>query len=132
MTYQGRRQSQGSGVADGITQSIANLQGLKDYSGEKMVKDAERLASDLRNLKTAQIRKIYGEVKLMEMDFKKDGFDRDRLVLLKPKLAYAANKKPEVRPLKDVLTGCIDKTHDEEDFSRFVNFFEAILAYHRG
>lgn len=133
MTYRSRKQNRGSGVADQIKQSIGTLQNLKEYGGERMVKDAERLATDLRrDLKTAQIRRIYGEVKRMEMDFKKDGFNRDRLVLLKPKLAYAANKKREVTPLKDVLTTCIDRTHDEIDFGRFVNFFEAILAYHRG
>ncbi len=119
-------------VYEEIQRSIGSLKALKDYAGDKLVVDADNLANLNRDLKTAQLRKIYGEVKRMEMEFKKDGFHRDRVVLLKPKLAYAANKKSVVKPLKEVLTACIDKVHDEADFKRFVDFFEAVLAYHRG
>lgn len=117
---------------DEIKRSIGSLGALKDYTGDRIVADAEQLARVIRgDLKNAQLRNIYGEVKRMEMDFKKSGFSRDRLVLLKPKLTYAANKKREVRPIKEVLTACIDRVQDEEDFRKFVNFFEAVLAYHR-
>lgn len=119
-------------VAEEIRTSIGSLRALKDYPGENLVKDAEKLAGYLwsvgSGLKTAQLRKIYGEVKRMEMDFKRTEFDRDRIVLLKPKLTYAANRKNEVKPLKKVLDACIDKVHDEADFKRFMSFFEAILA----
>ncbi len=69
----------------------------------------------------------------MEMDFNKGegSFSRDRVVMLKPRLAYAASKKPEVIRIKNVFSKCIDKIQGPEDFSRFVSFFEAILAYHR-
>jgi len=117
---------------DEIKRSIGSLRALKDYTGDRIVADAEKLAQVIRgNLKNAQLRNIYGEVKRMEMDFRKTDFNRDRLVLLKPKLTYAANKKPEVRPIKEVLTVCIDRVQDMEDFKKFVNFFEAVLAYHR-
>ena len=120
-------------VEEEIRRSIGSLKALKEYPGEKLVNDANKLANLKRDLKTAQLRKIYAEVKRMEMEFKKkDGFHRDRVVLLKPKLTYAANKKPEVGPLKDVLIACIDKVQDEADFKRFIDFFEAVLAYHRG
>ena len=115
-----------------IKRSIGSLRALKDYTGDRIVADAERLAQIVRgDLKNAQLRNIYGEVKRMEMDFKKSEFSRDRLVLLKPKLTYAANKKWEVRPIKEVLTVCIDRVQDKEDFKKFVNFFEAVLAYHK-
>ncbi len=132
MSYGDRGRSEGQvRVEDEIKRSIGSLVALKDYTGDKIVADAERLAQIRGDLKNAQLRNIYGEVKRMEMDFKKTGFSRDRLVLLKPKLTYAANKKREVRPLKEVLTACIDKVQDEGDFRKFVNFFEAVLAYHR-
>jgi CRISPR-associated protein Csm2 len=116
-----------------IRKSIQSLNAMKDYQADNLVKDAEQLAGFLRTgLKTAQIRRIYGEVKRMQMDFKRTGFNRDRVVLLKPKMIYAANKKGEVRPLEKVLSACIDKVSDEGDFRRFVDFFEAILAYHKG
>lgn len=121
------------GNEDDITGNILKVRSFKEYRGDTLVKDAENLAGSIRDLKTAQLRRIYGEVKRMEMDFKKgDGsFSRDRVVMLKPRLAYAASKKPEVIRIKNVFTKCIDKIQDEEDFSQFVSFFEAILAYHR-
>lgn len=95
-------------------------------------------ASDLgptlqrRGLTTSQIRSVYGMVKKMEMQ----GYERSKadLILLKPKLAYAAARpqaKQGTRDLKTVLTLAIDAVKDEESFERFVSFFEAILAYHR-
>jgi len=67
------------------------------------------------------------------MDFGKDeaSFSRDRVVMLKPRLAYAASKKPEVIRIKNIFSKCIDKIQSREDFYQFVSFFEAILAYHR-
>lgn len=72
------------------------------------------------------------------------------LTLLKPRLAYAASRNPVVRHLADVLTPAIDGVLDGIDFQsaerdqwqginkralqrfgRFLDFFEAILAYHR-
>jgi len=67
----------------------------------------------------------------MEIDFKKGKFTRDRVVLLKSRLAYAASKKPEVTRIKNVSFKCTDKIQSINDFSRFVSFFEAILAHHR-
>jgi len=118
-------------IVNEIKKSIGSLKALKDYTGDNIVIDAEKLAQIQIDLKNAQLRNIYVEVKRMEMEFVKDSFSRDRIVLLKPKLTYAANKKREVGPLKEVLTACIDKVQDEGDFKKFVNFFEAILAYHR-
>ncbi|MDM7912946.1 MAG: type III-A CRISPR-associated protein Csm2 [Methanotrichaceae archaeon] len=117
---------------DAIKNRIRGLSSFKSYRGEDLVKDAENLASSIKDLKTAQLRRIYGEVKKMEMEFdKQHEFNRDRAVLLKPRLAYAASKKPEVKPIAEIFSLCMDKVHDHDDFLRFVSFFEAILAYHR-
>jgi CRISPR-associated protein Csm2 len=120
-------------IEDDIMSHISSVSSFKKYTGDLLVKDAESLAGSIRDLKTAQLRRIYGEVKRMEMDFGKGegSFSRDRVVMLKPRLAYAASKKPEVIRIKNVFTKCIDKIQDPEDFSQFVSFFEAILAYHR-
>lgn len=136
MSYGGRRDEERdrrASIEDEVTSHISNIVSFKEYSGELLVKDAENLAGSIRDLKTAQLRRIYGEVKGMEMDFKKEKgkFNRDRVVLLKPRLAYAASKKPEVTRIKNVFSKCIDKIQDPDDFTRFVSFFEAILAYHR-
>jgi CRISPR-associated protein Csm2 len=65
---------------------------------------------------------------------------RRRLVLLKPKMAYRARREPgrAVEELVSVLDPAVDLVVAESDsetqdghFQRFVEFFEAILAYHR-
>lgn len=100
---------------------------------EKLVDTAEKLGSHLKNkrLTTAQIRNVFGLVKKMEMK----GFNHKKFILLKPKLAYAAGRPGAsngIRDLKKVLTGAIDNVgNDESKFQTFVEFFEAILAYHR-
>lgn len=121
-----------------IKKGIDGLARLSAYPARQLVDDARTLAtvSKDKDLKTAQIRKIYGTVKELELTMRSKGFQYDRIVFLLPKLAYAANKKREVDNLRDVLSACIDKIQNDEngpdDFERFVNFFEAVLAYHRG
>ncbi|MGQ9518145.1 MAG: type III-A CRISPR-associated protein Csm2, partial [Anaerolineae bacterium] len=58
--------------------------------------------------------------------------------LLQPKLAYCATRHPPMEPLADVLSQALDimgQTSNEEErhlrFLRFVEFFEAVLAYHK-
>ena len=52
--------------------------------------------------------------------------------MLKPKLAYAAARNRNVEELKDALTQAINQVDNHEKrFKNFVDFFEAILAYHR-
>jgi CRISPR-associated protein Csm2 len=106
--------------------------------GRLLVEIAERLGPRLKDghLTTSQIRNIYGMVKRMEIS----GFDAHEFVLLRPKLAYAAARAARTardnergaQELKDVLTWAIDEVGaDETKFARFVDFFEAILAYHQ-
>ena len=102
-----------------------------EEGGEPLVAAAEDLGNRLENrqLKTAQIRKVYGAVKKIQMS---DVFRRNDLIMLKPKLAYAAARNDEVTDLKDALTQAIDRVGDDpQRFKNFVDFFEATLAYHR-
>ncbi|HSV72141.1 MAG TPA: type III-A CRISPR-associated protein Csm2 [Chthonomonadales bacterium] len=85
-------------------------------------------------LTTSQIRSVYGMVKKMEL--KGYELSKDDLVLLKPKLAYAARRRDDDGPkrLQAVLTYAIDcvlAKAAEAAFERFVDFFEAIVAYHQ-
>ena len=102
-----------------------------EEGGQALVTAAEDLGNRLENrqLKTAQIRKVYGAVKKIQMS---DEFHRNELIMLKPKLAYAAARNDSVRDLKDALTQAIDRVGDDRQrFKNFVDFFEATLAYHR-
>ena len=98
--------------------------------GDALVTKAQNLGRQLaaKKLKTAQIRKVYSAVKNIQLNKK---FNRNELVMLKPKLAYAAARKDEVEELKNALTEAIDYVDNEKTFKTFVDFFEAILAYHR-
>jgi CRISPR-associated protein Csm2 len=107
-------------------------------SAETLVKWAEKIGEALaRQLATSQIRAIFGEVRRIEGEWKnKDRAEQAnrQLILLKPKMAYRARKERGrgVQELVDVLTPAIDQVDGKADnFTRFVDFFEAILAYHK-
>ncbi len=89
-------------------------------------------------LSTSQIRNFYGTVKKIEAREKFENEEIRELLLLKPKLAYAAKKegKTKLVNLKEVLTDSIDLvTSDEGDkkekFDHFCDLFESILCYHK-
>lgn len=95
-------------------------------------------------LETSQIRNIFGTVRQIEMNWPRqkatEQQNRDalrQLLLLKPKMAYQASRKQSVKALQMVLNEAINKVSegDEEKardrFQNFVDFFEAILAYHK-
>lgn len=110
---------------------------------EALVNTAEKVGEEIaKQLTTSQIRNIFGEVRRIEMNWRdeKDAPDAYRkVVLLQPKLAYQARRERGrgVELLKDVLDPCIEEIRKapeakrKEYFMRFVDFFEAILAYHK-
>ena len=53
------------------------------------------------------------------------------IVLLKPKLAYAAARQNAAKPLSNVMSVAIDKVHSLEDFERLVQLIESTIAYHK-
>ena len=63
-----------------------------------------------------------------------------KLILLKPKMAYRARRERGrgveeltnvLDPAIDLVMGGADLKTQQERFHRFVEFFEAILAYHK-
>ena len=119
---------------EAVAQQKIDISEIIEKGGEPLVTAAEDLGRKLKNrgLKTAQIRKVYGAVKKIQMsDVFNDEFNQNELIMLKPKLAYAAARKPEVEDLKNTLTQAINEVDNSDKFKNFVDFFEAILAYHR-
>ena len=105
------------------------MKDIIENGGEPLVTAAEVLGRKLaRNLNTSQIRKVYSAVKKIQMSRE---FNRNELIMLKPKLAYASARNKSVEKLKVALTEAIDHVDDNDKFKNFVDFFEAILAYHR-
>jgi CRISPR-associated protein Csm2 len=111
-----------------------------DSATETLVKTAKEMGDALsKPLSTNQIRFIYGVVQqikadwLVSRDATKKARARRSLLLLRPKMAYRARKEGgAVKNLVDVLDRAIELVEDSEDnFRRFYEFFEAILAYHK-
>lgn len=121
-----------------------------------LVSTAQNIAKDMiqrkRNgridegssVSTSQIRNIFGTSKKIEMtlDTQNTGEMYSRLILLKPKMAYAhgrfnkrdgsRDKIPGFKILVDCLSYAIDLIDgDDKRMKNFFNFFEAILAYHK-
>jgi CRISPR-associated protein Csm2 len=87
-----------------------------------------------KSLAKSQIRNIFGTVRQIQMSWTGEAqkaASYRQLLLLKPKLRYQAARNKEVKPLAEVLDKAIDHVGDDRvRFGRFVDFFEAILAYH--
>lgn len=127
-----------------IVSTIDQLnKGLKEYKIQTLVEDTEKLGKELfiKGLKTNQIRKFLDAVKRFKVQqgANKEDFEKgkDELHILRYQLAYAAarqqkNKDPgPVEPLKKVLESAIKKVDDLDDFNRFVQLIESIVAYHK-
>lgn len=114
--------------------------------------------SNERFLTTSQIRAIFGTVRKIDMDWNEENPKPQiyRLTLLKPKMFYKASKEGAkgdgLKKLAEVFENAINFVIQEDDltyikneterikvanqnkmkrFKHFLDFFEAILAYHK-
>ena len=131
-----RGRDQGQRVAEEIAGEIKKLDSLAELEAAALVEYGEKMGDFLANqvrLKTTQIRKFLDAVNKISAEGldKEDEFFRERTILLKPKLAYAAGRQDEVKPLMTVLDPCMDRVEDGKDFDRFARFVESIVAYHK-
>jgi len=106
---------------------------IKEGNVEKLNEIAEKLgkiyADRREGLSTSQIRSVLNEIQSMQR------YDKNRLQLLRPKLAYVAGRhsrnapiiKKDFQPLMDQAIRMVN----EDNFKNFKNFVEAIVAYHR-
>lgn len=150
------RQSQ-SDVAQEIISTIQGLKesegkSLKDYPIRALVKHAEAFGPELKRqrLETNQVRKFLDAINQIKAKFPQIDEEVNHLsltseekekirfakiesdiVLLKPKLAYAAARQDAVKALNRVMAEAIDKVHSKADFDRLVQLMESIIAYHK-
>jgi len=121
---------------------------ITDPDGARvLVARANEIGRELKeiNLTTSQIRALFGEVRQIEAQWSMENDQQKqkalrRFILLKPKMAYRAKRERgrAVQELVSVLDPAVDlvvrepdRKKQEENFRRFVEFFEAILAYHK-
>jgi CRISPR-associated protein Csm2 len=120
-----------------IIQQINGLSGgLSQYQIRTLVEQAEKFGFYLQQnqLKTNQVRKFLDAVNRIKADLQEDtNFSKieTEIVLLKPKLAYAAARQTSVQALSKVMSAAIDKVHSIDDFHRLVQFLESTIAYHK-
>lgn len=90
------------------------------------------------NLKNHQLRKFYDTVKQIERGTLRDKPDKElnrdlvaQLLFLRPHLANAEKKDGKVKPLRLALEPFLTtkEIKKKSDLTRFVKFFEAIVAY---
>jgi|GEM_PF-785725 len=135
--YQTDRKVQSSGIVDTIVGYINQLEGgLQSYPIRILVQHAEEFGPYLKQqrLETNQVRKFLDAVKRLKADLtEQEDFSKieREVVLLKPKLAYAAARQKAAKPLSQVMSAAIDKVESQEDFACFVQLIEAIIAYHK-
>lgn len=118
---------------------------MQEGASKEMIEQAEAFGQYLVNLKlkTSQIRNIFGTVREIEMSWQPDAKPevvakaKRQLIMLKPKMAYQAAREEQnkkgigVKELASVLSPAISLVGDDRTrFQNFVDFFEAILAYH--
>ena len=159
MSYQGNRGGQQRGEsAEQIVNRCAPAQKVQALIADTTADEVHTLdtvAKDLgREIKpmvtTSQIRGIFSLVREIEQETlaAKDANELDktvrrRLAMLRPKLAYQVGridgyqddpKKAQMGALALTLTTAIDAVLEANTvlaFRNFVDFFEAILAYHK-
>lgn len=150
--------TQQTDIAQEILNAVNGLNHLKDYPIRDLVKHAQEFGPYLKNqrLETNQIRKFLDAINQLKARLTQDEGENERtkqieddaekeelrkrlkfekieadIVLLKPKLAYAAARQNAVKSLSKVMSAAIDKVHSKEDFERLVQLIESIIAYHK-
>jgi len=116
----------GNELADLSKVKMARLVEIARETGEQLYH---------QKLKMNQIRRFLDGVRRIESDLKgKVGFERiqDQIILLRPKLAYAAGREVKVKPLMNVLDPAIKSgAQSRENFNKLLRLIEGIVAYHR-
>ncbi|UBF28004.1 type III-A CRISPR-associated protein Csm2 [Kovacikia minuta CCNUW1] len=157
--HQGGDRQQASDISQQIIDAIKALKTpegetgtLKDYPIRTLVIHAKEFGPELKRqrLETNQVRKFLDAInqikaKLPQIEEKVNHLDltdekKEKLkfaeietdvVLLKPKLAYAAARQDAVKSLNRVMSEAIDKVHSIQDFERLVQLIESTIAYHK-
>lgn len=115
---------------------------LSEWKEEEMIKHAEKLGREFakeKKITTSQLRNVFSDISRIRMEWKFGELEEERLpgelLLLKPKLAYAAGRHKNVKKLKQELESAIDAVVKSSDVkaagNNFFRFVESIVAYHK-
>lgn len=112
------------------------LHDLSKVTAARIVEIAREVGEHLSprgvDVKINQIRRFLDETRQIETETKRGKFSADRIVLLRPKLAYAAGRQMKVKDLMNVLDPAIQSaSNSKENFFKLLRLIEGIVAYHR-
>ncbi|MGC8879885.1 MAG: type III-A CRISPR-associated protein Csm2 [Anaerolineae bacterium] len=116
---------------------IITAEGIsEEESARLLVEWAEKLGAIFKSAKlsSSQLRDFFGAARTIQQRGFTSAKSHRQFILLRPKLRYAAKRANVLgmNGLQAVLEYAIDQVgEDEERFKRFMEFFEAILAYHK-
>lgn len=124
-----------------------------DFSKElvDLIVQAENRAKQFKSdgLKTNQIRNFYSAIARMRTDFEVERVDTDdrevrtfsksienKLVMLRPKLAYAAGRQNAVRAnffhyMTSAIDNLLESKRDATSLEKFFAIVESVVAYHK-
>lgn len=121
-----------------VTKKINKLNSLKEYDVDDFVRfngDVDILTRELEDddIKTTQLRKFFAAVKEINLETKTKTWNelKVKFFLLMPKLAYAKGRKLISEDFYKLLESAMNKVQSKEDFNRFVEFLEAIVAFYK-
>jgi len=99
---------------------------------------ADTLAREFgRELKSSQLRKVFGALKQVDIRFKSEPLDspmpRGEINRLIPELAYAFGRELVPKGFYELMKMCLSqaKMQTVGDFRRLMEFLTALLAYHK-
>jgi CRISPR-associated protein Csm2 len=99
---------------------------------------AQKNAKDFKELKSAQLRRFYDDLKAIERKIMsgkdpQENFERDRalIIMFKAKAVYAEKRKVAPLAFTQFIFDHVASIKDINDFKGFLKVFEAVVAFHK-
>lgn len=119
---------------------MANLEKITPQELNNWAKEQAEIFVREDKLKTHQLRNIFSAIEKMRSQFrKKKKFDAEiemQLILLKPKIAYAAGRQRSVKDhffpfMEKAIQGVEDSADKDLAIRNFFALIESVVGYHR-
>jgi CRISPR-associated protein Csm2 len=116
---------------------------MKDFdliTTQEIVEIAKEKGEKFKDIKTNQLRNFFNEVvsiknNMLSMNEFNFSLIESKLILLKPKLAYAAGRQNTIKLFKTFMDEVIDAVLKAKDkkkaIENFITLNESIIAYHK-
>lgn len=127
------------GAMQEATRHVESLDNLGEWEVKDLVDRAQDIGNELsrRKMTTSQIRNFLDQVNRIWAENRAGSFDDSEVILLKPQLAYSAgretdrNKQEVLKSFATLFSAAADRVRSREDFEKFKDLTQAVVAYHR-